>query len=113
MAESLRIEKLNKLFRSELGGIIAREVDFEEGALVTITHVDVHRNLSHAEVFFTVLPETKGNAALRTLNESVFEIQQTLNKRLKMRPVPKVVFKLDKGQLKAEEVYRVKDETEK
>lgn len=106
MAVPLRIEKLNKLFRAELGTIIAREIDFEEGILVTITHVDVHRNLSQAEVFFTVLPENKDTQAFSALSESIFEIQQILNKRLKMRPVPKIVFKLDKGQIKAEQIYK-------
>lgn len=110
MPSPLRIEKLNKLFRSELGAILNREIDFEDGALVTITHVDVHRNLSQAEVFVTVLPEKFSNITLGILHQAVYEIQQTLNKRLKMRPVPKIIFKLDKGQLKAEEVYKVKDE---
>ena len=107
MASERRLKKLNKLIRNELAAIINKELSFAEGVLVTVTRVETHRNLSQAEIFVTALPDAALNKALEILNNSVFELQQLLNRRLKMRPVPKIVFKTDKGQLKAEEVYRL------
>jgi len=106
MASERRIEKLNKLLRNEIANIISREVSFDAGTLVTVTHVEVHRNLSQAEVFITTLPDSSLLKALKILDDSIFELQQILNKRLRMRPVPKIIFKADKGQIKAEAVYK-------
>ena len=107
MASSLRIEKLNKLIRQELAQIINKEISFEPNVLVTLTKAQVHSNLSLVEVFITTLPEEDLVSALSTLRDSIFELQQILNKRLRMRPVPKIVFKADEGQIKAEQVYRL------
>jgi len=110
MASERRIEKLNKLLRNEIANIISREISFDAGTLVTVTHVEVRRNLSQAEVFITALPDRVLPQVLKVLNNSIFELQQILNKRLRMRPVPKIIFKADKGQIKAEAVYKAMSE---
>lgn len=109
MASSRRIERLNKLIRQEVAEIINKEISFEQGVLVTIIQAKVHPNLSQVEIFVTTLPDEALERALGVLNGSIFELQQLLNKRLRMRPVPKIIFKADKGQMKAEQVYKLID----
>jgi len=107
MAETRRIQKVNELIKREVSGIIDREMNFNNDTLVTVMRVEAAQNLSEAKVYLSVLPENKKLEALQLLNENIYELQQLLNKDLKMRPVPKISFHIDKGQAKAEEVYKI------
>lgn len=87
-----RIQKINALLKNELNNIFLREFDFPPDLLVTITRVDTSSNLIQAKVYISVLPENKTDEVFKTLNGRIYEIQQNINKRLKMRPVPKIIF---------------------
>ncbi len=105
MASERRIERLNKVVSHLLAEILVREFFFEPGVLITITRVAIVPNMSVADVFFTTLPTEVNGRVLSFLNKNIFNIQQSLNKKLHIRPVPKIVFRIDKGQEKAEKVY--------
>jgi ribosome-binding factor A len=96
-----RIDKVNSLLEHEIGAIIQREVHFADGALVTLTHVEATSNLIEAKVFISCLPEDKIDSVLKTLNNEVFDIQQKINKKLNMRPIPKIRFVKDITEAKA------------
>lgn len=89
---SKRIERVNSLIKKELGQIILREVDFPEGTMVTLTRVETTSNLIEAKVYISVLPEEKEKKALDILNKSIYDLQKLLDKKLRMRPVPKIRF---------------------
>ncbi len=91
-----RIEKINSLLEKEIGRILLKKMDFGN-ALVTITNIRVNRNLSQAEVFITVMPETKEKEVIQILKRNTGNIQQIINKRLKMFSVPKINFKIDQS----------------
>ena len=38
------------------------------------------------------MPEDQNSQVLKVLNECIYDIQQLLNKRLNMRPIPKIRF---------------------
>lgn len=90
-----RIERVNSLLEREIGNIIQREISFPDGVLVTLTHVEVTANLIEARVFISVLPEQKLDQAIKILNNSVFDIQKKINKKLNMRPIPRIMFVKD------------------
>ena len=105
LASELRIEKLNNLLREELSNIIDREIEFPEGFLVTVTKVAVSPDVHYAAVFISVLG---GNAksALEILQKNIYHVQQMLNRRLRMRPVPKISFAVDEEEENRESVER-------
>lgn len=107
MASERRIQRLNKVLTQVVAEIFNREIFFGEGTFVTVTKAQVYHNMSIAEVFFTVLPESDNEKVLDILKTNIFDIQQFVNKKLPIRPVPKIIFKVDVGQEKAEEVYRL------
>lgn len=80
------------MIKKELSQIILREVDFPEGTLVTLTRVEASANLIQAKVYVSVMPEEKLHDALGILRKMVYYLQQKLNERLKMRPIPKIQF---------------------
>jgi ribosome-binding factor A len=87
-----RVEKVQSLIQEELGKIFLKELDFSQDILVTVTRVYVPANLEIAKIYISVLPEEKTEEVFRALNHGIYALQQMLNKRLRMRPVPKMQF---------------------
>ena len=100
-----RGEKLNMLLRDELGKIIDREIEFPEGSLVTITHVVTSPDLRYATVLLSIL-NADPNRILEMLDKNVYPIQQQLNRKLRMRPVPRIRFAVDEEEVRRESVER-------
>jgi len=98
---SKRIEQVNELIQRELGGIILKEIEFPQGIMVTLTRVDTSVDLGQSKVYVSCLPEGKTKSALRILNQNIYDIQQGLNKRLKMRIIPRIFFVTEKETAEA------------
>jgi ribosome-binding factor A len=101
---SERIKKLNDLLRDEAGKILKSELESEEGVLVTVVRAVVSPTLEHATILISVFPESKREAVLKKINRQIYSLQQMLNKRLMMRPVPKIRFEIDKTEEEAERI---------
>jgi len=117
---SNRIEKVNALIQKELGKILFRDVDFPQGVLVTITRVDSSPNLSEAKIYVSVMftrrsPKGEGgpeqtDKVFEILDRRIYDIQQVLNRRLKMRPIPRIEFKREEKTKKAAQVEELLEE---
>ncbi|MBI1755080.1 30S ribosome-binding factor RbfA [Candidatus Azambacteria bacterium] len=90
-----RLDKINRLLKEEVGKIILKELDLDRNALVTITQVKTSSDLAHATIFFSTLAKTQEKETLAALEKGVYEIQHILNRKLRMRPVPKIRFAPD------------------
>lgn len=106
---SNRIEKVNSLLEKEISSIILRDFDFS-GAMVTVTHVEATPNLIDARTYVSVMPEEKLEHVIGVLNKGVHSIQQKVNKKLFMRPIPKIRFVGDKN---TKEAARIEELLEK
>lgn len=95
---SLRIQRVNELLKQEIGGLILKELDFNRDTMVTITEVDASDDLQQAKVRVSIMPFLKAEKMLKVLNSQVFNLQKLLNKKLKMKIVPKIRFELDKSE---------------
>lgn len=102
-----RIDKVNSLLEHEISKILQREIFFPNGSLVTLTRVETTPNLIEAKVFISVLPEDKIGKVLETLKREVFGIQKQINKKLNMRPIPKIIFVKDEAVAKAGRVEQI------
>lgn len=103
MSDNKRIPQVNELLAHELGAVIAREVEFPEGALATITKVSAAPDLKNALVFVAILPRTAETEVLKLLKKQAGRLQRFLNKRLSMSYVPRIIFKIDTGEDEKEE----------
>lgn len=90
-----RIEKLNEVLKELLAQIVLREVELPRGVLATITRVETTRDLSQAKVFVSVFPENQTKPALAILVRCGYNLHQILNKKLRLRKVPKLRFLQD------------------
>lgn len=110
MPSSQRIKKVNELIKRELGKVILKEIDFPRNILVTITGVETSGNLQQSKIFISVIPEKETTNALKILGKEIYNLQQILNHRLVMRPVPKIRFFEDKELKEAEKIDKILDE---
>ena len=102
-----RLDRVNVVIKEEISQILLRELDLPEGILVTVVNVDTSRTLEHSKVWISVFPEAKSEEILEQINKQVYDIQQILNKRLHMKPTPKVIFKLDHTGASIDEVDEI------
>lgn len=91
--KSRRIARVNELIKAEVAKII-RDAAPMDNVLTTAILCETTPNLRSAKIILSVMPPEKGKAALTNIRENIFDIQQELNKTLKMRPVPKLKFEL-------------------
>ncbi|HOK35070.1 MAG TPA: 30S ribosome-binding factor RbfA [Candidatus Pacearchaeota archaeon] len=93
---SFRLQKLNSLLKKEISQILIKEIDFDN-AFVSITDVDSTGDCSKATVFISVMPEEKEQKVLSILEKNIYDIQKQIDRKLRMKPVPKIHFEIDKG----------------
>ncbi|MEK7077132.1 MAG: 30S ribosome-binding factor RbfA [Patescibacteria group bacterium] len=101
-----RPERVGKLIREELSLIILKELEFP-GALLTITEVEVNSKLEHAVVRVSVIPSERAEEALNKLQESRGRLQHLLFKKINIRPMPKIDFRIDRGPENAANVEKL------
>ena len=102
-----RIPQVNQLIQKELSKIIKREIDVSPETLITLTRVDTSPNLEQANVYISVLPEKEEKIILQILNKNIYELQQKLNHRLRMRPIPRIYFMEEKETIKAGKIEEI------
>ncbi|MBI2121211.1 MAG: 30S ribosome-binding factor RbfA [Candidatus Wildermuthbacteria bacterium] len=85
-----RLSKVNRLLQKEISTLFLHDVEFPKNVLATVTRVETTPNFQQARVFVSVFPQEHSDGVISLLSRRVFFIQQTLNKRLKMRPVPRI-----------------------
>lgn len=99
-----RISKVNKLIKQEVGKIILAEADFPRDIILTITKAKTSKDLRYADIFVSVLPVDKETEIMELLKEEIYFIQQKLNQKLYMKPLPRIKFVIDKS---GEDVSRI------
>ncbi len=105
-----RAQRFNELIKKELGKIIFNFLDTKSGILVTVTQVLTNPNLFTSDVYISVYPSSEAKKILDKLNRSIYQIQQLLNRKLEVRPVPKIIFKFDKNPEEADQVEKLLEE---
>ncbi len=110
---SHRIEQINELVRHELGQIILTEIEFPKDCLMTIVGVESSKDLRHAKVWISVIPGKYKKKALDKLNLNIGHLQFLLNKKLTMKPLPRLRFVIDDTEMKAQGIEEILDRIRK
>jgi ribosome-binding factor A len=102
-----RISKINELVRKNIDQIILKDLSLKEGVFVTIVKVDTTLDLRYTRVFISVFPEREADYIKKTLDREAYRIQGILNRKLHMKPLPKIEFRLDFTESKADEIEKL------
>lgn len=95
-----RSQRVSKLIREEASKIFLKDFDFSN-ALVTITEIDVDKKLNNAKIMISVIPSSSSDFVFGVLNKNIGSIQNTLLKKINIKPMPKISFEIDNGLLNA------------
>lgn len=102
-----RVDQINRLIREEIGKIILREIETSKDAMITVTRVETSSDLRHSTIYISILYKEKEGQAFRDLNRSIYDIQYTLNRTLRMRSAPKIRFEIDKAHEVEQKMYEI------
>lgn len=109
-----RTDRLNEVVREVIADELS-EVDHEELRILTITGVDVNRELDTATVYFTSLDvevESDGDRIIAILDGYRPELQEAIANQLRMRKTPVLSFRVDPAILEGRRIDALLDETE-
>ncbi|HCV76456.1 MAG TPA: 30S ribosome-binding factor RbfA, partial [Pseudomonas sp.] len=93
--------RIGDQMQRELALLIQREIKDPRLGMVTITGVDVARDLSHAKVHITVLGKDDDADAIKQnigiLKDAAGFLRQQLGRAMKLRTVPQLSFQYDES----------------
>jgi ribosome-binding factor A len=106
-----RPERLAEGIREEVARIVASDLKDPRLGFLTITRVEVTHDLGHARVMVGVL----GDAAARDRSMAALQgaagfVRREIGRRLRIRVVPEIEFRYDKGLEATDRVARLLQE---
>ena len=102
-----RLDKVNELIKQTIAEIIERELSLKAGVFVTVAKVDTTPDLRYTRVFVSIFPEKEISYVTKSLANEMYHLQGSLNKKLSMRPLPRIEFKLDMTESKADKIEKL------
>jgi ribosome-binding factor A len=106
-----RLERVNRLVRDEISTLLQRELKDPGLGFVTVTEVDVAKDLRTARVYVSVLgSEAEWRSSLLALERARGFIRSWLTPRLRMRAIPHLTFLPDRSMAHAAHIQAVLEE---
>lgn len=90
-----RSERVAGQIRRELATIIQQEVRDPNIGFVSLSDVEVTRDLAHAKVFITVFEPEKAQASIKALQSLAKFLRHRLSQEMSIRSVPELHFHHD------------------
>ena len=104
----MRLQRVNQLIREEISHLIQRELKDPRLGFVTVTEVDVAKDLRTAKVYVSVLgSEAQWQSSLQALESARGFIRSWLLPRLRLRSVPHLTFHPDRSMAHAAHIQTV------
>jgi ribosome-binding factor A len=99
--EFTRSQRVAGQLQRELAALL-RDARVQGTGLLTLTEVEVSRDLAHAKVYFTLLGASRTpQECARALNHEAGHLRHLLGSRLLMRSVPELSFHHDENEARA------------
>lgn len=95
-----RAQRVGDQIQRELAVLIPREVKDPRLGFVTLTGVDVSRDLGHAKIYITLMNSDDAEVIqtnVDVLNETAGYLRMLLGKAIKMRSIPQLHFRYDES----------------
>lgn len=90
-----RTDRVSAQLRRELGTIVHQAVREHGLPSVSVSDVEITRDLAHAKVFVTALQQERSREAVKALKELAPQLRFQLGRAVKMRHVPELHFHYD------------------
>lgn len=90
-----RSQRVSDLLREEIADIIFFKLKDPRIGFLTVTGVDITDDLKIAVVYISILREEEKKSTLEILQSATKFIRSELSKRLKLKFIPSIDFRLD------------------
>ncbi len=109
-----RSERVADLIKMEIADILIKKIKDPRVGFVTVTGVDVTDDLRYAKIYVSVMEdEVSRKKTLAGLNSASSFIRSELGRRLVMRRIPELAFKIDNSLEQAAHIFEVLDKIKK
>ena len=106
---SHRLDRVNKHIQRTFGEVLQREADLPTDVLVTISRVDTSANLARASIYLYVNPSERAEEIIEHLTPQLYDLQGSLNRKLDLKPLPRLRLRIDYGADHAQHINQTID----
>lgn len=90
-----RSQRVGDLLREEIADIVIHRLKDPRIGFVTITGADVTDDIKIAKIYVSIFKDEDKKTTLEILNSAKSFIRSELSKRLRMKSIPSIEFRLD------------------
>jgi ribosome-binding factor A len=90
-----RSQRVSDLLRKEIADIIMYKLKDPRIGFITVTGVDVTDDIKIARIYVSILKDEERKTTIEILNSAKSFIRSELSKRLRMKFIPSIEFRLD------------------
>jgi ribosome-binding factor A len=90
-----RSQRVSDLLRKEIADIIMYKLKDPRIGFITVTGVDVTDDIKIARIYVSILKDEERKTTIAILNSAKSFIRSELSKRLRMKFIPSIEFRLD------------------
>ena len=92
----IRSDRVEGQLRKEISKILQEDIKDPRIGFVTITRIDLTKNLRYARIYFSILGDDNAKEeSLKGIKSSIGFIRKLIAERMNLRYVPEFYFKLD------------------
>ena len=102
-----RVDRVSAQLRRELGTLVHEAVREHGLPSISVSDVEVTRDLAHAKVFVTALQPERSAEAMKGLKELTKPLRYELGKAMKLRHVPELHFHYDDSVDRGERIEQL------
>jgi len=93
-----RVERVNQMLKEGIGNIIHNDLKDPRLGFVTVTQVELTKDLRYAKVYYSILgSDIEQKNTKEALDSSLGFIRRLIAERMILRFVPEIIFKQDKS----------------
>ncbi len=92
-----RSQRVGDLIREEVADIIMNKLKDPRVGFITVTGVNITEDLKLAKVYISILKAEETDATLEILNSAKGFIRAELSKRVRMKFIPALTFRMDES----------------
>lgn len=111
--KSHRKERLGEELKKFLGQAFLKDIKDPRIGFITITKVDVARDLSHAKVYISVLKNKEEKYTIDALNKAKGYLRSIAARQLDLRVTPEITFVADESMVHSMKINRLLKEISK
>jgi len=110
----MRPERVQEAIRQEISLIVQGQIKDPRIGFITITKVDLTKDLRYARIYFSVLGKgSDKNKALKGLNSAKGYIKGLVADKIKLRYMPEISFVIDSTMEHTQHIYDILDSIKK